>query len=127
MERGEVVEAFEGALGTVGTRGGARLDLAFDEPPNDWLPATLVEPQHPLVQTAARACTTVVGHDVQLSVFPGTTDATFFAEPTLPALGPGLLRHAHAADEWVSVEALHRAADLYAELIGRFCAGEEAA
>src|SRR4051812_34656070 len=126
MDRDGVVEAFERTLDAVAERSGAQLDLAFDEPPNDWLPATLVEPQDPLAQTAGRACETVLGHGVELSVFPGTTDATFFAEPTLPALGPGVLRRAHAADEWVSIQALHRAVDLYAELIRRFCAGEEA-
>ena len=75
----------------------------------------------------ARACVDVLGGDVRPSVFPGTTDATFFPEPTLPALGPGLLRRAHAADEWVSIAALERAVDLYAELTRRFCPGEEGA
>jgi len=121
MERGELTRAFERALG------GSGVDLSFDDPPNDWLPATLVEPGHPLARTAAHACAAVFEHDVEPSVFPGTTDATFFAEPTLPALGPGLLRRAHAADEWVSIEAVHDAVDLYAELVRRFCPGEEVA
>jgi succinyl-diaminopimelate desuccinylase len=125
MERREVTEAFERALRDIAGRTGADLELAFDEPPNDWLPATQVAPDHPLARTAARACAGIFGRDLQPSVFPGTTDATFFAEPTLPALGPGLLRRAHAADEWVSIDALHRAAELYAEVIRRFCGGEE--
>jgi succinyl-diaminopimelate desuccinylase len=120
MERHDVTEAVERTLSAVA---GADLELAFDEPPNDWLPATLVEPGHPL----ARACASVLGRDVPPSVFPGTTDATFFAEPTLPALGPGLLRRAHAADEWVSIAALQRAVELYAELTRRFCPGEDGA
>jgi len=118
MERGELTRAFERALSA---------EPAFDDPPNDWLPATLVEPGHPLARTAAEACAAVFEHDVEPSVFPGTTDATFFAEPTLPALGPGLLRRAHAADEWVSIDAVHRAVDLYVELVRRFCPGEEVA
>lgn len=40
------------------------------------------------------------GHRLSESVFPGTTDTTWFAKAyprmaCLPALGPGLLRHAH--------------------------------
>ena len=113
MERDDVTQAFEHALHAAG----GDLELTFDEPPNDWLAATLVEPGHPLAQTAAEA----LGPGVPPSVFPGTTDATFFDEPTLPALGPGLLRRAHAADEWISVQALHRAVELYARVIQGFC------
>jgi succinyl-diaminopimelate desuccinylase len=121
MERGELTRAFERALS------GSGVELSFDDPPNDWQPATLVEPGHPLARTAAQAFAAVFEHDAEPSVFPGTTDATFFAGPALPALGPGLLRRAHAADEWVSIEAVHRAVELYAELVRRFCPGEEAA
>jgi succinyl-diaminopimelate desuccinylase len=131
MERAAVAGAFEGTLRAVAGRTGAALELAFDAPPNDWLPATLVEPRHPLAATAAQACAAVLGRVPAAAVFPGTTDATWFAElqgtPTLPALGPGLLRRAHAADEWVSVAATHRAVDLYVELARRFCGGEAAA
>ena len=54
MERAAVAGAFERTLRAVAGRTGAALELAFDEPPNDWLPATLVEPQHPLAATAER-------------------------------------------------------------------------
>ena len=121
MERGELTRTFEQALD------GSGLELSFDAPPNDWLPATMVELSDPIAQAAERACAAVFEHDVEPSVFPGTTDATFFPEPTLPALGPGLLRRAHAADEWVSIDALHGAVALYTELIRCFCAEEEAA
>jgi succinyl-diaminopimelate desuccinylase len=130
MERAAVGGAFERTLRAVSGRTGAELELAFDEPPNDWLPATLVEPEHPLAATAERACAAVLGRVPEPAVFPGTTDATWFTElqgmPALPALGPGLLRRAHAADEWVSVDAMRRAVDLYAEITRRFCAGGSA-
>ena len=62
------------------------------------------------------------------SVVPGTTDATWFHRlqglPTLPALVPGLLRRAHAADEWVSVSAVRRTVHLYEAVTRAFCAGE---
>jgi acetylornithine deacetylase/succinyl-diaminopimelate desuccinylase-like protein len=122
MERDAVAAAFGRSLEAVA---GADLELEFDAPPNDWLPATLVAPRHPLAAAAERACAAVLGHVPPPAVFPGTTDATWFAElqgiPTLPALGPGLLRRAHAADEWVSIDATRRAVDLYAELARSFC------
>ena len=125
MERAAVTSAFERTLRAVAGRTGAALELAFDAPPNDWLPATLVEPRHPLAAAAEQACAAVLGHVPPPAVFPGTTDATWFAElqgiAVLPALGPGLLRRAHAAGEWVSIDATRRAVDLYAELARRFC------
>ena len=121
MRREALEEAFAAVLGDVA--------LEWDEPPNDWLPATLVDPAHPLAAAAREACAAALGHVPPDAVFPGTTDATWFAEiqglPTLPALGPGLLCRAHAADEWVSVAAVHRAVDLYGDLARRFCAARE--
>jgi acetylornithine deacetylase/succinyl-diaminopimelate desuccinylase-like protein len=120
MDRAAVAQAFERTM-----RGVA--ELRFDEPPNDWLDPTMVEPGDPLAAAAERACAQVLGRVPPRAVFPGTTDATWFSEPTLPALGPGLLRRAHAADEWVSVDAVHRAVELYRELALRFCAPEAGA
>ena len=80
MERAAVTSAFERTLRAVAGRTGAALELAFDAPPNDWLPATLVEPQHPLAAAAEQACAAVLGHVPAPAVFPGTTDATWFAE-----------------------------------------------
>jgi succinyl-diaminopimelate desuccinylase len=121
MEREAVTAAFERVADAVARRTGAELAVRYDAPPTDWLPATLVAPGHPLARAAAEAL-----GEAPPSVFPGTTDATFFAGlqglPVLPALGPGLLRRAHAADEWVSIAALERAERLYAELARGFCA-----
>ncbi len=122
MTRAAVTAAFEALL----ARAGAGLRLAFAEPPGDWLEPTALAPGHPLARAAREACEAVLGAAPPDAVFPGTTDATPFAElqglPVLPALGPGLLRRAHAADEWVSIEAVTRCVDLYADLARRFCA-----
>jgi acetylornithine deacetylase/succinyl-diaminopimelate desuccinylase-like protein len=100
--------------------------VEFDAPPNDWLPATMVEPDGALAGAARAACADVLGAAPRESVFPGTTDAAWFhglaGIPTLPALGPGLIRRAHGADEWVSVAAVRTAVDLYEALARRFCA-----
>ena len=125
MSRDDVSSAFARASDDVAGRTGADLAVEFDDPPHDWLAATLAAPDHALVTAAREACAATLGGVPADSVFPGTTDATWFAElsgaPTLPALGPGVLRRAHAADEWVSVCAARRAADLYVDLTRRFC------
>jgi acetylornithine deacetylase/succinyl-diaminopimelate desuccinylase-like protein len=100
------------------------------EPPADWLAATLVNDEDPLVAVARNSCLQVLGAIPPASVFPGTTDASFLHSiagvPTLPALGPGLLASAHGADEWVCVDALNRAISLYEALARCFCAGSTA-
>jgi acetylornithine deacetylase/succinyl-diaminopimelate desuccinylase-like protein len=127
MRRDELLKALERELGRVAGATGADLRVELDAPPRDWLPAVWVHPDDELARAARRACAAVLGAPVPDSVFPGTTDATWFSElqrtPTLPALGPGLLRRAHAADEWVSVTAARKAVDLYTSLAGSFCAG----
>jgi acetylornithine deacetylase/succinyl-diaminopimelate desuccinylase-like protein len=103
-----------------------RLDgaaLEWDEV--DWLEGTAVAPQDPVAVAVRHSAARVLGSAPADAVFPGTTDATWLAAaaPTLPAWGPGLLRRAHAADEWVSIAALRTAVDLYTELAREFCAG----
>ncbi len=125
MRREDVTEAFTAVTGRVSRKTGADLQLEFDQPPNDWLPATLVAPGDPLVEAARAACLEVLGTDPPKAVFPGTTDASWFDAvqdlPTLPALGPGVLRRAHAADEWVSIPAVHQAVGIYTHLARAYC------
>jgi succinyl-diaminopimelate desuccinylase len=127
MGRDSLLEAFELELARVAGTTGAELRVELDAPPRDWLPAVWVHPDDELARAARRACAAVLGTPIPDSVFPGTTDATWFSElqhvATLPALGPGLLRRAHAADEWVSVTAVRTAVDLYTSLAGSYCAG----
>lgn len=129
MKRHEVREAFERRMAELAVATGADLRVDFDAPPNDWLPASAVAPDGELARAAREACLEIFGAPVPDSVFPGTTDATWFSElqhiPTLPALGPGLLRRAHGADEWVSIGVVRKAVDLYANLATSFCAGPE--
>src|SRR5215208_6375200 len=127
MRREAVDEAFTALAERVSRETGGDLRIEFDRPPNDWLPATLVAPSDPLVEAALAACQAVFGTDSARAAFPGTTDATWFNAvqdlPTLPALGPGLLRRAHAADEWVSITAVRQAAELYTHLASAYCPG----
>ena len=128
MRREDVREAFTVLVERVSQETGSDLRIEFDQPPNDWLPATLIVPSDPLVEKARTACQAVLGTEPTSAVFPGTTDATWFSAiqnlPTLPALGPGLLRRAHAADEWVSITAVRRAVEIYTHLATAYCSGD---
>jgi acetylornithine deacetylase/succinyl-diaminopimelate desuccinylase-like protein len=128
MRREDVTGAFTDVAGRVSRESGADLRIEFDQQPNDWLPATLVAPGNPLVEAARTACREVLGTEPTSSVFPGTTDASWFDSiqglPTLPALGPGLLRRAHAADEWVSITAVRNAVGIYTHLARAYCSAE---
>jgi acetylornithine deacetylase/succinyl-diaminopimelate desuccinylase-like protein len=125
MQREAVDEVFTTLAERVSQELGGDLRIEFDQPPNDWLPATLVAANDPLAEGARATCQAVLGTDPALSVFPGTTDATWFnalqSLPTLPALGPGLLRRAHAGDEWVSISAVRQAVELYTHLAMVYC------
>lgn len=102
-----------------------RTRVRFEDSPRDWLNASEVVPGDPVVVSARHALTEVFGQAPPTAMFPGTTDAAWFhghaGVPTLPALGPGLLERAHAADEFVSLDALSRTPDVYVALIRHFC------
>ncbi|MEO3829702.1 M20/M25/M40 family metallo-hydrolase [Actinomadura sp. B10D3] len=108
----------------VAARTGANLEVEFDE--QGYLPGTVSDPSGPLPEAVRAACRAVLGRTPPDAMFPGTTDAAFLQPawnvPVLPAFGPGLLRRAHGADEWVSIGALRGAVDLYAGVAAAFCA-----
>lgn len=130
MNPHDVLSSFRAIAQQVADRSGATYDITYDAAPNDWLDATIVDADAPIVASAQRACDAALGTVPPLGVFPGTTDSTWFGSvakiPTLPALGPGLLRRCHGADEWVSVAAVRQAVDVYTALVADFCLGEEA-
>lgn len=93
----------------------------------DWILPVLMPADHHIVTVAQKALSATLGRVPPTDLFPATTDATWFSAagiPTLPALGPGLLRHAHARDERVSITALVQAQTLYRNLATSFCEGE---
>jgi acetylornithine deacetylase/succinyl-diaminopimelate desuccinylase-like protein len=128
MERSAVTASFVELTERVAAETGADLAVEYDAAPNDWLPSAAVPAVHPIAVAALSACRDVLGVTPPLSVFPGTTDATWFdvgqGLATLPALGPGLLRRAHGADEWVSVSAVRRSVELYSAVAAEFCAAD---
>ena len=124
MRQDDIRAAFLAAIAADPSLRDAQIAVDFDAAPNDFLPATAVDPEHPVVAAAQRASALALGVEPPLAAFPGTTDATWFDRagiPTLPALGPGLLSRCHGADEWVSIAALRQAVPLYGELVSAFC------
>lgn len=99
----------------------------FEQAPRDWLPPTEVSPSDPVVASCQYAASSILGTQLPLSAFPGTTDACWLQGilgiPTLPAFGPGLLEYAHAADERVSIQALRQSVPIYEALARDFCEG----
>lgn len=100
----------------------ARADVVI----RNWIPAATIDDEDPLVTAAREVLAASLGTAPPDDVFPATTDATWFSEggiPSLPAVGPGLLRWAHSADERISIAALERARAVYRELARRYCDG----
>jgi succinyl-diaminopimelate desuccinylase len=104
----------------------ARID--FEPGAKGWLPATEVGEDAPIARATKAALEEVFGSAPPPSVFPATTDAAWLQGlagiPTLPAVGPGRLEHAHRADESLSLEALRASVGVYAAVIRRFCEEE---
>ncbi len=94
------------------------------EPGLSWVPPAEVAPEDPLVLAAQAAAHEVLGSAPPLSVFPGGTDAPWFAGvgiPTIPAFGPGILTCCHGPNEYVSIESVRQAARIYARIASRYC------
>ena len=104
-------------------RPGARRGLVFEI----WVPATEIDPSHPVVSALREASGIVLGDERPVGVFPGATDAPFFqltaAIPTVAAFGPGFLPRAHAPNESAPVEGILQAAEVYALAAHRYCEG----
>ena len=97
--------------------------LEFDEA-IPWLPPSEIEAAHPLVKAVEAASAEVLGEAPPLMVFPGGTDAPWYAAkgiPTIPSFGPGMLTSAHGPNEFVSVRSILEAARIYARVILTYC------
>ncbi len=77
---------------------------------------------HLIVATCERAVTAATGSDSVVEAFPAGTDAPNFGCPAV-ILGPGSLAQAHTVDEYVAIDEITKAAEVYLratlELLGR--------
>lgn len=112
-----VLAEFEAHLRAVAAESDPRIRLAC-RPTEEYPP--LFEPKGgPLASLAAEACRRVLG-SAEFAAAPYATDAGVFAAAGLPSLvlGPGSVAQAHTKDEYVEIDAVRKAADVYEILIG---------
>jgi succinyl-diaminopimelate desuccinylase len=74
-----------------------------------------------IVQTVSKASQEVAGHASLVGV-PYGSDASKLARGGIPSVifGPGNIDHAHAADEFVELDQVRLAAEIYARTILEF-------
>ncbi|GGM04003.1 M20 family metallopeptidase [Dactylosporangium sucinum] len=126
MSEGEVRAFLDDWAQRMNGAGPAQVSVEYDDVLS-WIPSASLAADHPLAASAVAATRTVLGAEVPLSSFPGTTDAPWFERagvPTLPSLGPGILTYAHGPNEFVSREAIHEAAKIYAHIVLSYCGVE---
>jgi acetylornithine deacetylase/succinyl-diaminopimelate desuccinylase-like protein len=109
---------------------GATYEVEY-HPNLNWLGATEVPPDDPMVQACEFAGEAILGRRPPLAAFPGGTDAMRFQAvggiPTLAAFGPGQLPLAHGPNEWVSLKSVRDAMRMYALVALAYGTGPAAA
>lgn len=95
--------------------------LAYDFEEVQWYPALEEDPGGPVGRLAGAACEKVLGR-ATFGAVPWTANAGIFQRGGIPCvlLGPGSVRQAHTAEEFVELEQVVRAAEVYAEIIRGF-------
>lgn len=86
-------------------------------------PPAALELSHPGFQTLGQAHRSVTGREPASVIWPSVSDAGWLATAGIPTViyGPGRLAQAHTIDEWVSIEELEQASQVYAEMIAQWC------
>ncbi len=82
-------------------------------------PASLIYADHPLIKTLSQSIQTAAGEEPVVGVFPASTEGAFLSLynniPTV-IFGPGSIKQAHTADEWIDMEDIRKATRIYIEL-----------
>jgi acetylornithine deacetylase/succinyl-diaminopimelate desuccinylase-like protein len=95
------------------------------EEPDLLIPAVETAEDHPLVRVAEEAASAVLRRPIQAGGVPYGTDASSLSGVGgIPCvvLGPGSIDQAHTDDEWVSLDEVRQAVEIYLELARRFSA-----
>jgi acetylornithine deacetylase len=95
--------------------------LEYDLEALEWLPAFEESPDGPLARRVGGACEKVLGR-AEFKGVPWTANVGIFRQAGIPCLlfGPGSIRQAHTADEYVELDQVARAAAVYAEILRGF-------
>jgi succinyl-diaminopimelate desuccinylase len=118
---GEVRQQAEAAARSV--NGEIRVDITVDQ---DSLPVE-TDPQEPLVQAVVESVRTVTGRQPRVEGVHYATDGAVLAPGySIPMVicGPGGTDMLHQPDEWVAVEQLTQAVEIYADLARRLLVGD---
>jgi acetylornithine deacetylase/succinyl-diaminopimelate desuccinylase family protein len=96
-----------------------KTELVLEDPPIDWFPAVEIDKGHPLVYSCLKATERVLGISPNLIGVPFSTDGTHFFKAgidmqIIPSFGPGLIKLAHAPDEYIEVQSVVDSAKIFA-------------
>ena len=122
----ELVQAqIDGLLAKLQRERGVRIEEIV--PPASWRPvgsklkAEAIPENHPLVGMMSAAIATATGRPAIVGGCPGITIAMAVIKEGLPAIicGPGSIKQAHTADEWVATEQIAKACHIYAAMMAQ--------
>ncbi|NPV70589.1 MAG: M20 family metallopeptidase [Firmicutes bacterium] len=89
----------------------ARAEVSFDRP---YYPPAAQDPSHPQVQRFSRLYRKVTGKELLLGYGEGVLDGNYSADAGIPTISWGPSgANLHRADEWVSLDELATAAEVY--------------
>lgn len=95
-----------------------KAELVLEKPPLDNLLPAEIDKNHPLVHSCVTVTKQVLGREPKLLGVPFSTDAIYLANelniPTIPSFGPGLIKLAHAPDEYIEIKSVIEAAKIFA-------------
>ncbi|UCB44861.1 MAG: M20 family metallopeptidase [Spirochaetota bacterium] len=96
-----------------------KAELIIEAPPIDWFPSVEIERSHPLVYSCVEAAEKVLGISPNLMGVPFSTDGIHYAKagidmPIVSSFGPGLIKLAHAPDEYIEVQSVVDSAKIFA-------------
>lgn len=115
---GETRHDINSSLSTALSGVGLQTDRDYSLENYLFIPASAIDENHPLVEHACEAVNQVTS-SAKKTIFEATCEAPFFSVgqhiPTI-IMGPGDLAQAHVKDEFVRIEELHQAAEIYLSL-----------
>jgi acetylornithine deacetylase len=87
----------------------------------EWYPAMEEDRRGPLGRLVGAAAARILGR-ARFKAVPWSANSGIFRQAGIPCIlfGPGSIRQAHTADEWVELDQVVRAARVYAEIIRAF-------